>query len=48
MEIIVDNSLKWGNGIKEGTEGWDDGNTNNGDGCNCYDVLGYNSFDKLN
>ena len=24
---------KWGNGIKEGTEGWDDGNTTNLDGC---------------
>ena len=26
--------MEWVNGIKEGTEGWDDRNTNNDDGCN--------------
>ena len=27
-------TLKWGDGLRAGSEGWDDGNTASGDGCN--------------
>ena len=35
---------KWGNGIKEGTEAWDDGNLTNSDG---WDTVIYQNIELI-